>query len=64
MNDKLKSPVELAEALNIKAATLAEWRAKGLGPAFHKIGRSVRYAQHDIEAWLQKNRRTGTGQHG
>lgn len=64
MTRNLKSPEQLAESLNIRVTTLAEWRSKGIGPVFHKVGRAVRYTEEDVDAWLQKNRRTGTGQHG
>ena len=33
--------------------TLADWRCKGIGPAYIKVGRLVRYRQSDLDAWLQ-----------
>ena len=57
--------------LNTKAAaakvgcapiTLAKLRCAGGGPAFLKIGRSVRYRPEDIEAWLADKVRTSTSQ--
>ena len=31
-------------------------RMTGRGPAFIKIGRSVRYAKRDLDAWLDRQR--------
>ncbi|WP_419809207.1 helix-turn-helix transcriptional regulator [Sphingomonas sp.] len=42
---------ELAERLGIADRTLEAWRWKGVGPAFHRIGGSVRYSIDDIEAY-------------
>lgn len=35
---------------------LAQWRHKGVGPAFYKLGRKVVYAGADLNAWAQANR--------
>lgn len=58
-------PTETAEAewLDAKAAarylsaqpkTLAEWRERGEGPKWHRMGsRSIRYARADLEAFMR-----------
>jgi hypothetical protein len=35
---------------------LAQWRHKGVGPAYYKIGRKVIYRGADLNAWLAANR--------
>ena len=43
----LLKPAQMAKALNIAESTLANWRCKGIGPEFIKMGgaknASVRY---------------------
>jgi predicted DNA-binding transcriptional regulator AlpA len=47
MNDQ-----QVAEYLNMSAASLRKWRRLGGGPKFLKIGSSVRYRREDVETWL------------
>jgi excisionase family DNA binding protein len=42
---------EAAEYLKLSPRTLEKLRVIGGGPRFHKFGRRVRYAQHELEAW-------------
>ena len=35
---------------------LAQWRHKGVGPAFYKLGRKVVYAGVDLNAWAEANK--------
>lgn len=35
---------------------LAQWRHKGVGPAYYKIGRKVIYRGSDLNSWLAANR--------
>ena len=42
----------------INFRTLANWRSKGEGPRFVKIGSRVFYRQDDVEAW-EKRRTLG-----
>lgn len=48
----LYTPDDLAELLGIPRATLAQWRHRGLGPAYLTVGRHVRYRPTDVETWL------------
>ena len=44
---------ELSALLNIKPATLRNWRALKQGPRFLKLGaRAVRYRRADVEAFI------------
>lgn len=53
----LLGPPELADFLRVPEHTLAQWRYQGLGPAWHRVGRHVRYTWADIEAWLSQQQR-------
>jgi len=56
---RLLAPVEVAERLSVSVATLMHWRRNGSGPAFTKCGeRLVRYAEADVEAFLEAGRST------
>lgn len=35
---------------------LAQWRHKGMGPAFYKLGRKIIYRGADLNAWAEANR--------
>ncbi|HBJ92375.1 MAG TPA: hypothetical protein DDZ43_05820, partial [Hyphomonadaceae bacterium] len=43
---------ELARRIDVSEVTLARMRMQGDGPAFIRIGRSVKYRWEDVEAWL------------
>lgn len=54
--DSLLTPAEVARLLRVTPATLANWRARGDGPEFVKLGPSrqapVRYYPSVIDAWI------------
>jgi hypothetical protein len=53
----LATPEDVATFLNnIPLKTLAQWRSKGIGPEYRKIGRHVRYDWADVHAWLASQR--------
>ncbi len=35
---------------------LAQWRHKGMGPPFYKLGRKIIYLGADLNAWAEANR--------
>ena len=49
-----------AEKLCQSVRTLQKWRVTGYGPAFFKIGRSVRYKVLELDAWIESRRRSHT----
>ncbi|MDO3167207.1 helix-turn-helix domain-containing protein [Mycobacteroides abscessus subsp. abscessus] len=55
------SPDELAAHLGVPVRTLAEWRYRGGGPRFVKVGRHVRYRHEDVDAWMAAHTRQRTG---
>lgn len=57
MADDLMSPTELSELTNISEKTLAQWRWRGVGPSYLKLGGHVRYRNTDVNAWLEGCRR-------
>ena len=48
--------------LGLSSSTLAKLRVFGGGPSFLKLGRAVRYAREDLDAWLTSRRRGSTSQ--
>ena len=43
---------------------LAQWRHKGVGPTYYKLGRKIVYRGGDLNAWIEAQRcppATGTG---
>lgn len=51
---KLLTEREVAEALAVSRQTVANWRFKGRGPRYLKVGRLVRYRPGDVEEFLKK----------
>lgn len=47
---------EAAEFISISKVLLDEWRCKGGGPAYHKIGRRVVYSVNDLRAFASASR--------
>lgn len=35
---------------------LAQWRHKGIGPAYYKLGRKIIYRGADLNAWAEAHR--------
>jgi excisionase family DNA binding protein len=48
----LGTPEQVAEYLQLPPKTLAEWRSRGIGPRYHKVGRHARYKWAEVERWL------------
>lgn len=46
---------EVAEALGISNSQVTKLRFEGRGPAYVKMGRSVRYRWSDVDAWVAAN---------
>jgi hypothetical protein len=47
------SPQELADLLDLSAATLAGWRSRDHGPPYMSVGRKIWYPRAKAEAWLE-----------
>lgn len=37
-------------------AKLAQWRHKGIGPAYYRLGRKIVYRGADLNTWAEANR--------
>lgn len=53
---------EAAPLTGLQVSTLQKLRVTGDGPAFLKLGRSVRYAEEDLTAWLASKRVKSTSE--
>ena len=47
---------QVAEKLNVKEATLQNWRWRGVGLPYSKFMRSVRYKESDLYAYMESGR--------
>ena len=62
-NRNLVSTQQAAEYLGgFKPNTLEGWRVQGVGPAYVKCGRLVRYRVADLDAYLEAQTRRSTSQ--
>lgn len=46
---------QLSEMTGIPRSTLAQWRHRGIGPAYSKLGQRVRYHRASVDQWLAEN---------
>lgn len=60
MLDSLITPKTLAHRLGVTERTLSEWRIRGTGPKYIRIGRSPRYRPEMVDEWLLDQERTTT----
>lgn len=60
--DSLIHPDTLAKLLGTKRRTVDEWRITGKGPAYIRVGKSVRYAPEAVDAWLRSQQRGSTSE--
>lgn len=51
----LAKPFEVAEYLGVPEKTLTQWRYRGTGPKYSRVGRFVRYRWLDIDLWVDQN---------
>lgn len=45
---------QLAEMLQVPAATVRQWRYLKIGPRGVRVGKYVRYRRSDVESWLAR----------
>jgi Helix-turn-helix domain len=50
--EPLWTPDDLSGFLSIPEKTLREWRSKGYGPPWRKVGKHVRYEPDRVREWL------------
>jgi hypothetical protein len=61
---KLLTEFDVQDQFGLRVGTLRQWRFKGGGPRYMKIGRSCRYRAEDIESFLQAAYRRSTSDPG
>lgn len=62
MIEPLLTTAQAAAYLGLSPRTLEEWRLRGGGPVFRKLGRrTVRYAHSDLADFIQVSARVNTG---
>lgn len=62
MPESLLTTAEAATILGTSPRTLEDWRFRGGGPVYRKVGRRlVRYSAADLERFLADGARTNTG---
>ena len=50
------SPTNAAEYLDIPLPTLTDWRQKGVGPAFLRVGRRlIRYSKVELDRFMRES---------
>lgn len=47
---------EAAAYLRLSSASMRTFRSIGTGPAYHKVGRAVRYHVEDLDEYVRKGR--------
>jgi predicted DNA-binding transcriptional regulator AlpA len=52
--DKLLTQKEVKEITGLADSTLEQWRLKGKGPKFIKLGRLVRYRLSDVDTYISR----------
>lgn len=52
-----------AAYLGLAVGTLNNWRTKGGGPVFLKLGDRVMYEQEELDKWVEVRRYTSTADH-
>ena len=57
-------PREAAKRLGLQESTLANWRWRGCGPPYLRVGGRVRYRLADLANWLDGRTRTSTSDLG
>jgi len=63
MSDLLTTP-EAAAYLRLSPRTLENWRVRGGGPRFRKLGDRVLYDQGELDRWQAARDRTSTSDPG
>jgi predicted DNA-binding transcriptional regulator AlpA len=57
---RLLSETQVEKLYGLNRRTLQHWRLTGRGPTYRKLGKSVRYLETDIHAFLDAGKRRST----
>ena len=58
----LLTPKEAAKLLKVSLSWLAKARMRGDGPAYIRVGRSIRYSEAALLQWMKSRQRLSTSQ--
>ena len=61
LSQGLLTPDEVAALLRVDERTLSNWRYRGIGPIFSKVGGLVRYTRSDVNSFVSHSRQAMTG---
>lgn len=61
---QLLTPHALSQRWGMNEQTLSQWRWRGFGPRFMKMGGKVLYRLQDVEEFEEKNIYNSTSQYG
>lgn len=53
--DGLRTPTEASLELRVPVDTLTDWRYRGKGPEYVRVGRAIRYRRSALTRWLAAN---------
>jgi predicted DNA-binding transcriptional regulator AlpA len=51
-DDVLLTPALVAQRFGLHTGTLNNWRSRGFGPSYVRLGRRVRYPEREVARWL------------
>jgi len=54
LDDVLLTPSAVAQRLSLHEGTLNNWRSRGYGPRFVRLGRRVRYPEREVVRWISE----------
>lgn len=57
-------PAEVSDRIGVTPETLSNWRYRGFGPRYIRVGGRIRYRISDIAEWLDACTRTSTSDAG
>ena len=60
-SDKFLTTREAADIVGLNRGTLANYRQRGIGPAYYKIRSSVRYRMEDLQNWREARQKKPAG---
>ena len=43
---------QVAEILGLSGRTISNWRRRGSGPPWYRVGGAIRYLRHEVDAWV------------
>ena len=60
---ELLTDQQVSRISGVTPKTLANWRCKGVGPVFCKVGHHIRYRPEDVNAFLNSRVFCSTGEY-